>query len=948
MPASALALVPPGRLFLGRDAEFERLAGAAAAGSASGLLLTVQGEVGIGKTALIDAVLSRAPQGRRILRGATDAMDRRRPFGLLLDALATVLGADDQRIAAEQSEPIAGERLLSVIEAVARAPTLLVLEDLHWADPASLRLLTRLSRTLEQLPLVIIGSLRTQARHETVPALDRLLSVLSERGLLRAIPLEPLPAQTCLAIAEQLTGARVDGALARYTAAAGGNPLFLTEMIRALLREGAVTLGEHGEALLDAPIGPSPSLALIMMRHLSHLSHQTRELLTTAALLGTRFSPSQLRLVADRPMSELVPLLRESFAAGFIEEIDGDTFGFRHQLIQDVLLHDLPAAVRAELHREVAVTLDAAKVSPATVAGHLLRAPTSGADLPWVLRLAQRTAAAAPVTAVELWERVVAGTDAANPLHVRATAGLARAALSAGRAHEAGELAASALVHAGDGTAGSMLRGIELRALLMQHEHAVAHERATRYSALELIEPAERAAHLAFAGWPLFMLGDVAGALELARAGATLAAEHGNHGAQTYALALQGQIASCRGDLDEAVAVQTEAVTVADRHPSLTTIEAFPHAQLAVALADVDRTAESIAQVQRGLQVSEQFGYRTGILATHTLAAQARSHSAHLSDIAAGLEAHRAMLGSMEIRLDPPVRGLRAQVIAQQSGPDAALDAAAQLDPVPGRELWGGRGRSWVWLGHSQIARAHGDIAGTVEVLWRGWQELRAVEMVMDCAELALDLVELMGQVRRDRRADAATRARSAEGAEEVIAVVTALAARNPTVAHLQATAQATAGVHTGDAALLIEAEQLMATTPRLLDHARIAELAALALPASDRRNRSLAATALHAYAEVGADYQLARARASFRQAGVSVPVQPRSRPTSGWQALTRTEERIAGHVATGATNLEIAQGLFISRRTVETHVSNILAKLGLRSRTEVAILFTHRAEQSR
>jgi DNA-binding CsgD family transcriptional regulator len=219
--------------------------------------------------------------------------------------------------------------------------------------------------------------------------------------------------------------------------------------------------------------------------------------------------------------------------------------------------------------------------------------------------------------------------------------------------------------------------------------------------------------------------------------------------------------------------------------------------------------------------------------------------------------------------------------------------------------------------------------------------------MVMDCAELAIDLIQLAQQVRSDPQTDSAGRARAIEEVDEVVALVTALAARNPSVLHLQATALATAGLSAGDAALLIDAEQRMSATPRLLDHARIAEMAALALPATDARSGSLADTALHAYAEVGADHQLTRARASFRQAGVTVRA-PRSRPTSGWQALTRTEERIAGHVATGQTNLEIAQSLFISRRTVETHVSNVLAKLGLRSRTEIAILFAHRVEESR
>ncbi|UNK71482.1 LuxR family transcriptional regulator [Microbacterium sp. H1-D42] len=938
--------MPTGRLFVGRDAELARLLGFVTDSAPHGGFIAVQGDGGIGKSSLIDAALAQLPRRHQVLRGAADAMDRRRAYGIHLDALAPKLTLEDHRIAAERSEHLAGERLLEVIDACTREPTILVLEDLHWADPGSLRLLTKLSRTLEQMPLTIIASLRTQARHETAPALDHLLSVLSERGLLHVIDLQPLTESTCLHITEHLIGGRADDSLARYTASAGGNPLFLTELIRALVQDGAVTLGPRGEARLDAPAGPSPSLAMVMMRHLSHLTPATRELLTTAALLGTRFPPAQLRLVADRTMSDLVPMLREAFAAGFLEEIDDDTLGFRHQLIQEVLLHDMPAAVRGELHRDVALRLEAAGLSPATVAGHLLHAPVAAEDLTWMLALAERTAAAAPGTADELWQRVAAHTAPASLMHVTATAGLARTALSAGRPAEAAALATSALQHesalrqetalSGADRIGPLLRAVETRALLLQHQHDAARDRALGYAASKDLAAAEQAAHLTFAAWPVFMLGDIDSAVRFARQGAALAAEQGNHGARVYGLSLLGLIANCRGELDEAISVLSEAVLIADQHPSLASIEAFPHAQLAVALADVDRTAESAALVQRGMAVSAQFGYRTGLLATHSLAAQARSHSGNLSDIAVELDAHRTLLGSMDIRLDPPVRGLRTQVIARQRGPAAAQEAAAQLDPVPGREQWGGRGRSWVWLGHSQPDRARRDDAATLDVLWRGWQEFRAGELLMDCAELALDLVELARRM-PDERSDADERI------TDVVSVISALAAKNPSVAHLQSTALAVSGVAAGDAAALVEAERLMALTPRRLDHARIAELAALALPASDAG--ALAETALRAYAEVGADHEAARSRASFRRAGVAVQVMTRARATSGWEALTRTEERIAGHVAEGETNLEIAQSLFISRRTVETHVSNILTKLGLRSRTELAILIARRLD---
>ena len=186
----AVPVQRPPRVFLGRDAELAMLV--AASVSDAGRFILVRGEGGIGKTTLLAAAVGQIPPGHTVLHASADAMDRRRTHGLLLDAFAPMLDEDGRRTAARQNEHAVGERLLSLIDMVATDPTALVLEDLQWADAASLRLLARLSRTLEQLPLVILGSMRTQARHETPPELDHLLSVLSERDLLVPIELGPL------------------------------------------------------------------------------------------------------------------------------------------------------------------------------------------------------------------------------------------------------------------------------------------------------------------------------------------------------------------------------------------------------------------------------------------------------------------------------------------------------------------------------------------------------------------------------------------------------------------------------------------------------------------------------------------------------------------------------------------------------------------------------------
>jgi len=104
---------------------------------------------------------------------------------------------------------------------------------------------------------------------------------------------------------------------------------------------------------------------------------------------------------------------------------------------------------------------------------------------------------------------------------------------------------------------------------------------------------------------------------------------------------------------------------------------------------------------------------------------------------------------------------------------------------------------------------------------------------------------------------------------------------------------------------------------------------------------------AIRLYQDLGASWDLHRARARFRAHGLSThPYMTRRRPATGWHSLTRTETRIAHLVAQGQSNPQIARGLYVSRRTVETHVSHILTKLGVRSRVDIVRL-AHAASEN-
>jgi DNA-binding CsgD family transcriptional regulator len=935
----ARSLTPEPVLF-GRDSELARLV--AAGRGDSGRFVLVEGEGGIGKTSLLAEVMSRA-EGRTVLHAAADSSDRERTLGLIREALAPLIGADERPLAPWQNEHAVAERLLSLIDTVATRPTVLVLEDLHWADAASLRLLARLSRTLAQIPLVIYGSRRTQSRQAILPELDHLLDALGGKGLLVSLELGPLTPAACIQLTEHLLGGRVDQNLERLISTAGGNPLFVTSMMRSLIHGGDVAVDSRGDAIVRSLPGPSASLSTVMMRHLSPLSAPTRELLTWGALLGTRFSITHLRLIADAPMAALAPHLQEAFAAGFLEDAGDDMLAFRHQLIQEVLQHDLPAPVRRELHRDIALRLELARMAPDTVASHLLQAPTSAEDFPWMLRLAQATATSAPGIATQLWETVLAQTAPGDLLNIRAIAGLARAALSAGHAERASILTQRALGHDMPPELLAVVSTTRTHALMQLHRNAAAGDEAELYAVSTVLEAGDRAAHLAFAGWPRFMLGDLTGAVRLAKEGRSMAAHVGNHGAEVLALALLGQIADVRGDLDEAVALLTRATDIADRHPAFASIESFPHTMLALALTDAGRLEDVRPLLRRSVMIAEEFGYRTGVLAAHAFGAQVLGHIGTLPDIWAELEAHHSMVGSMDVRMSGPVLGLRAWVAANRSGPDAAREWARRLDPVPERAAWAGRGRSWIWFGLSRLQRRVGrDEGDALAVLSEGWRELRDADMLMDCAELALELVDVARTV-----ADAQPHARrmALERAHEVVDLCAELAGRNPGATHLTATALAVRGRATASPGPLIEATRMLSTTPRRLAHARIGELAAKAMSDGSRERRVLAESALTSYAAVGADHEVMRARAALRHAGIRLRTTAGARPSSGWGSLTRTEERVAGLVATGATNPEIAQSLSVSRRTIETHVSNVLGKLQLRSRTELALLVARHSD---
>ena len=262
---------------------------------------------------------------------------------------------------------VLAEQLLALVaEQCAVRPTILVVDDLQWADQASVILWGRLARSARQLPLLMVGMMRPAAQRDDLLALRR---VVGDDARL------PLTALTGVAVADlvaDLAGGQPDGDLLRLADGAAGDPLYLTELVAALARSSGLTITQAGTAELAGDSAPS-SLSAAIADRLGFMAGPVREVLRAAALLGTDFAVPDLAIVLGRSVADLIPAVDEACAVGVLAE-SGHGLGFRHPLIRAALYDEMPTPVRAAWHHDAGHALAEADAPPDRVARQMLRA----------------------------------------------------------------------------------------------------------------------------------------------------------------------------------------------------------------------------------------------------------------------------------------------------------------------------------------------------------------------------------------------------------------------------------------------------------------------------------------------------------------------------------------------------------------------------------------------
>jgi DNA-binding CsgD family transcriptional regulator len=888
-------------------------------GTAPGISLVIEGAAGIGKTFLARKIMGSVPSGaaQKICLAAEPGR-RHEPFAPLKAAGLLLTGHPDPAEAA-------GAAFDRVDELCAAGPVVLSADDAHFLDAATLSLLRRLVWASRSLPLVVLITTRPAPSRESVVMLIRQAQT--------RLVLPPMGRMMVERLVFDRAGRWPGPVLRGVLEMAAGHPLFAAELLRVYQEAGALT--ETGPDTVEArfELGLEASgLDEIIRAHLGQLDRPARDLVDALAVWGADITEADLaRLLAARPSARpaepaepaelstppatLGESLEQAIASGLVDREPSGTIGINHDLFGEVAYGELPGPRRAELHRRAAQLLSEAGYRPALVADHLLRAgsaadPAVGTAL---LEAVAATRAYAPEVTADLLDDVAAtsGPDVPEPMLLDHVTALFRH----GRAVSAEAVVRARIATVTDPSVAAQLQLTLIRSLINRADVAAALTAIDASLAVSgLPGPVTRQLE-SIRTWVQAMVGEPPPAAELDALQARFAAA----GDLDAEVSLMGTVACAQflaGHPDRAVALMR------DREELLPAVGPF-RSQSSSALvmpvtyqlaANGPAAARDALDQARRLSADRDaawVGPFLGVVAGG-IAFAAGDWDGAIAELDTALEqAEEAHSGWISIPA-----GIRSYIDAHQGrgGP-----ARARLESFRHRGLpnqWGHDRPGWAELAVLETGGAVREADTLARTLWsRGAsnQASWAGELAVDLTRVALAAMDqqLAGQLH--------------ERAGQLYEPTLAQLVRGTIDADPDEIAAAAAG--------------LAAAGRGTIEAFAREELACAAAAAGDRDQATGALeAALASYRRMGAVADRDRALQRVRALGIRRGPRAAHRDTdSGWAALTPTETRIAVLVREGLTNREIGTRMFVSPRTVQTHVSHILQKTGLRSRVEVA-----------
>lgn len=908
--------------FVGRRAEQEVVA---ALMSGPGGSVQFIGEPGAGKTRLLRSAHELAvAAGFPVLEVVADPLLTDRPLHALAAALPST-GTARGTLTTGDPSPVpwiatvaTGGSSASIEAAVDTCETLAVhggglvvcVDDAQWLDAATVTALALLRRRVPSACLIVA--------RRAVPDradLDALTGEVHRLG--------PLDEEELASIARARLGADPGPRLRAELERAGGNPFLVHVLIDIVLADDRLGRDDGACEVADDGRGPVvPDLATV--RRLLPAAGEVATLLELAAVLGPSFPVRALAVFSGRSVADLAGTLGQAMVGGLLVA-SGDRLAFAHDLIREAVLLGIPAPIRAALHAEAADAWTACGAPAAVVAHHLLAAgPEAGVASATALRAAARDAARDdPATAVRLLEQAVAVLPSGAPGRVELQADLAQALGLAGALEQAADLAGRAL---DDGPPAEVaqdlhrtiahLRFVQGRfaeaAMLLQANHGGPGDAAS--------------VDLAYAKLLSF---DLAGAAAVAAEAAEAAAAAGDEVVAATALCAGSYVAMVQGRTGDAVRLGRRAVTAADRSPRREAHHLQPTLFLGMAQALHDDADGADDTLRRSFELARRLGTAWDAPLRHGVVAAELYRLGRLDDCAAEAEAGLQLAEEQGLHLSSVLlHSHLALVHLHRGAAGAATDALVAAE----RSLadYGSRlGIHWLGLGRALLLESAGEFDAAATVL------SQLVMLTVGMGMLGRHHLVAPHAVRvalaAGRRADAERAAAAADQLAERSDAPTVVAAAERCHALLDRNPD-----------LALRALGRFDSARRPLERAQAAEDAAGLLRDAARRDEAAQwfDEALTFYDRVDAVHDAERVRAAAERP--TRTTRPR-RPSTGWGALTGSEQRVVSLVAQGLSNPEIAERLYVSRRTVETHLAHAFTKLGVGSRVELALAASKR-----
>ena len=899
-----------------------------------GRAVLVEGEPGIGKSALLQAAAQAATRaGCAAFSGAGEELGQAFALLPLLDAFGVHGSPADpgraavlQALRAAGSEAVAGaaEALVDLIDRLcSHSPVVLIIDDLHWADEQTVSGFDRLACSTAQRSLLLIGATRA------LPHRDDLKNLRRTVGRDSRIRLAPLAAEAVSMLVAARAGAAPGPDLTRLAADAAGNPLYLTELVDALDRTGRLQVTD---GIAEVTAGHTPAtLSEAITDRLDFLHPETRNALTAAALLGTEFTGADLATVTGSQPSDLAPALAEARAANVLVET-GTSLTFRHPLIHTALYHGLSATVRTAWHRDAARALHDAGAPSERVARQLLpalamkndEAPTVDnwvAD--WLTDTPTELLGQAPPVAVQLLGATIDHLGPTDRRRILLARNLAEGLVRIDRGAAAANLIERTLRDASDPDDFASLHLTLSRCRGQAGQHLISVGELERALARPGISGRFRQKLTGRLAQSLSYAGRMDAAEQVAREVLATGGDGADAEAACGALLALVAARTYAGDEIAALALSERALGLADGHPELADHYLMAQINLGVVHTVLDQVRDAESALRRAQQRADRAG-----------------NTKHAGQAQIWLTALFFEIGRWDDALteaglssggQTPYNRCQfegaAALIALHRGETAAmrrhLTAAEPLaDRLQGKVV------GYLWLARALDHERSGNHAAALALLRAEGSDMEEVEVLLaDAVRLAVTAGD------RSAAAELTTCAETAPSREAI--------------PHRAAIALHCRGLLDADAALLREAADGYATASRPLPRAQALEAAAalLAEQGDIAAAREPFDAALDIFAELGAAWDIIRMRARFRPYGMRPYARRPRRPTAGWGALTAAEAQVAELVAEGLSNPEIAERLVVSRRTVSAHVGQVLAKLQVRSRVELARLAAARSQ---